>query len=314
MTNVFLWGLVRPVRFLRLCQYGLDCFIHLCGLLAIPLAEEKTVPPAQCVTFLGVCIDTLSQSVSIPVEKVASYVVALDALLMKGDCSLRDFKSLIGKLQFTCLVIPAGRAFLRRMHDATVGKTSPLSRVRLSPGVREDLKLWREFLAHFNGRGLLSYGDTLSSGDLHMFSDSSLSGFGATLGTHFIVGIFPASWAGLDIQTLELFPILGLVFTFGRVLAGKSLVMHCDNLALVHMLNNQTSKSSSVMKLLRPLVLLLLKSNIRFRAVHIPGVENSLADLLSRQLAGPEVLRRFGMDASPTQLHPDIHPETWNPW
>ena len=296
------------------CRYGLDSFIHLCGLLSIPLAEEKTVLPARSATFLGVNIDTLSQRVSIPAEKVSSYAACLDSLLARDYCSLKEFKSTIGKLQFTCLVIPAGRAFLRRMHDATRGKTSPFSRVRLGPGIKEDLCMWKEFLSGFNGRGLLAYEDPLSSPDLHMYSDSSLSGYGATLGTRFIVGKFPPSWEGLDIQTLELFPILGLVAAFKLRLAGLNLIMHCDNLALVHILNAQTSKSSTVMTLLRPLVLLLLENKILFRAVHIPGVENSLADMLSRQLASPEVLRRHGMDESPTPLPQDIRPENWNPW
>ena len=298
----------------RECRYGLDSFIHLCGLLAIPLAEDKTVLPTRCVTFLGVNIDTVSQRISIPQEKIVSYASCLDSLLDCEDCSLKEFKSIIGKLQFTCLVIPAGRAFLRRMHDASMGKVSPFSRVRLSTGVKEDLRLWRSFLSDFNGRGLLSYGEPLSSPDLHMYSDSSLSGFGATLGTRFIVGTFPIAWKGRDIQTLELFPILGLVSTFADFLQGKSLIMHCDNLALVHILNNQTSKSPSVMTLLRPLVLILLRKKIVFRAVHIPGISNSLADMLSRQLAGPEVLHRFGMDKAPTPLPLAIRPESWNPW
>ena len=296
------------------CSYGLESFTRLCGLVGVPLAREKTVLPATRVTFLGVSIDTAAQSVSIPEEKVSSYAASIQTLLGQDTCSLRELKSTIGKLQFTCLVIPAGRAFLRRMHDATAGRSSPLSKVALGPATKEDLRIWSSFLGEFNGRGLLSYDPPLSSADLHMYSDSSLSGYGATLGSHFVVGTFPASWGGVDIQTLELFPILGLVLTFADQLAGKSIVMHCDNLGLVHMLNKQTSKSVSVMTLLRPLVLSLLKNNILVKAIHIPGVENSLCDLLSRQRAGPEVLRLYGMDDHPTPLLPAILPENWNPW
>ena len=91
-------------------------------------------------------------------------------------------------------------------------------------------------------------------------------------------------------------------------------MMHCDNLGLVHMLNKQTSKSSSVMVLLRPLVLCLLSNKILFRAIHIPGIENSLCDLLSRQRASADILRHYGMDDQPTPLPPDIRPENWCPW
>lgn len=36
------------------------------------------------------------------------------------------------------------------------------------------------------------------------------------------------------------------------------------------------------MQLLRPFVLLTKRNNIQFRAVHLPGVKNELADSLSR--------------------------------
>ena len=135
------------------CKYGLDSFIRLCKMVGVPLAGEKTVLPSTCVTFLGVCIDTLGQSVYIPREKVASYAASSDILLGRVACTLWELKSMIGKPQFTCLVIPSGRPFLRRMHDATAGRTSPLSRVTLRPHIKEDLRLWSSFLRDFNGRG-----------------------------------------------------------------------------------------------------------------------------------------------------------------
>ena len=296
----------------RECQYGLDSFVHLCRLVGIPLANEKTVPPSRSVTFLGVCIDTQNKVISIPMDKVSGYLGKVSAVIEAGTCSLRELKSLIGKLQFSCLVIPAGRCFLRRLHDATMGNTNPHRRVTLPAESKKDLEIWRDFLSHFNGRGLLSYGPSLSSLDLHMHSDSSLTGYGATLGTRFIEGMFPPSWEGLDIQTLELYPVLALILSFSPYLAGKSIVMHVDNLGLVHMLNKQTSRSKSVMALLRPLVLCFLTNNIKFKAVHIRGSLNILCDLISRQQASPEVLRFYGMDETPTPLAPNILPESWS--
>ena len=49
-------------------------------------------------------------------------------------------------------------------------------------------------------------------------------------------------------------------------------------MALVAIMDKRTSKSKSVMKLHRPLVLCTLRNNMQFKAVHI----NMIADSLSR--------------------------------
>ena len=51
---------------------------------------------------------------------------------------------------------------------------------------------------------------------------------------------------------------------------------------LVSMINKRTSKSKRVMQLIRPLVLVTMQYNIQFKAVHIEGINNEIADSLSR--------------------------------
>ena len=58
--------------------------------------------------------------------------------------------------------------------------------------------------------------------------------------------------------------------------------MKIDNQALVTIIKKRTSKSKYVMQLLRPLVLLTMCNNVQFKAVHISGVNNELADSSSR--------------------------------
>lgn len=55
-----------------------------------------------------------------------------------------------------------------------------------------------------------------------------------------------------------------------------------DNLAVVQIINKQSSKEKTLMKLVRRLVLATLNWNIHFRAKHIPGKHNITADRLSR--------------------------------
>jgi hypothetical protein len=53
-------------------------------------------------------------------------------------------------------------------------------------------------------------------------------------------------------------------------------------MAVVQIVNKQSSKDSTLMKLVRRLVIASLKFNVWFKAKHIPGKFNIIADHLSR--------------------------------
>lgn len=55
-----------------------------------------------------------------------------------------------------------------------------------------------------------------------------------------------------------------------------------DNMAVIEIINKQTSKEKVLVKLVRRLVLAALRYNLYFRAKHIPGKNNIVADRLSR--------------------------------
>jgi hypothetical protein len=69
---------------------------------------------------------------------------------------------------------------------------------------------------------------------------------------------------------------------WGHLLANKCVVIHTDNMSLISVINNQTSKETKVMQLVRELVLATLHHNILFQAEHVAGKSNVLADALSR--------------------------------
>ena len=52
------------------CLYALNSFKNLCSLINVPLATKMTVEPSLNVTFLGINLDTVSGTASIPVEKI----------------------------------------------------------------------------------------------------------------------------------------------------------------------------------------------------------------------------------------------------
>jgi hypothetical protein len=54
---------------------------------------------------------------------------------------------------------------------------------------------------------------------------------------------------------LEIIPVAMANFLWKERFEAKKIVFHCDNLAVVTILNSKTSKSERVMSLARPIVL-----------------------------------------------------------
>ena len=86
-----------------------------------------------------------------------------------------------------------------------------------------------------------------------------------------------------DITFLELVPIVLAFYIWGKMLNGKKIILFVDNVSLVHILNKQSSRSDRVMSFLRPLVLNALQNNIQFKAKHVSGIDNKIADAISRK-------------------------------
>jgi hypothetical protein len=77
-----------------------------------------------------------------------------------------------------------------------------------------------------------------------------------------------------------------------------------DNLSDVHILNRQATRSERLAGLLRAVYLLAMEHNISISTRHRPGVENVLADFLSRpeHHSHPDVVTAFHA-AHPTLTH-----------
>ena len=122
-----------------------------------------------------------------------------------------------------------------------------------------------------------------------MYTDSAGNaslGCGAFFQGKWVQIRWPASWIEQsfmsELSFLELVPVLLAIFTWCSFFTNKKLLLRTDNEALVAIINKRTSKSKHIMQLIRPLVLVTMRNNMQFKAVHIPGSKNEIADSLSR--------------------------------
>ena len=237
------------------CLQSLRSFLHKCSDIGIPIADEKTHMPFTSMTFVGFSLDTLRMEASLPLDKLSKAKVLLLKFLNKDSCRLRELQSLIGFLNFCCLVITCGRAFLRRLIDLTIGVPKPYYHIRLNNAVKADMNLWLTFCDKFNGKSMFLNETFLTSDTLKLFTDSAKTlGFGAVYGSYWLYGSFPAEWKTFNITFLKLYPIVLAVHIWAPRWKNHSILFYTDNLALVSIINNQTSKNPHIMKLLRVLI------------------------------------------------------------
>ena len=85
---------------------------------------------------------------------------------------------------------------------------------------------------------------------------------------------------------LELYPVWLALVLWGPSLNGVVLMVHTDNIALVHVLNTRCSKLHLANAILREISLLSMHYNFVLVARHIRGEDNYLADSLSRLQVG----------------------------
>lgn len=265
------------------CKLALNSFLALCGNIGVPIAHEKTMGPSTCLEFLGITLDSIKQEARLPIDKLEKGKTSVTALTTKRKATLKELQGLLGFLNFTCSVIVPGRAFLRRLYSATKGLTRSYHHVRVNSEMRADLMAWKLFLKHFNGRAFFIHERWITSTAINLHTDASTTiGFGAIFGSRWTYGTWPSPVNDLHITILELYPIVLAMELWGHLWANHCLVFHTDNIALIPILANNTSKDATIMVLVRRLVGLGIQFNILFKAVHVPGKDNVLADFLSR--------------------------------
>ena len=298
---------------LEKCHTDLANFLSLCDYLGVPIAHEKTVEPRTTIEFAGITIDSISQEARLPPDKLQKCRTLLHQFYKRRTVTLRELQSLIGLLNFACSVVVPGRAFLRRLIDLTIGITKAHHHIRLTRTARADIKLWLTFLDNFNGRAFFLSDRWETSATLQLYTDAAGSkGYGAVFGSHWFYGAWPGSWHSFNVTCLELFPITLAVHIWGRLMTNQCVVFFTDNAALVDILNKQSSKHTTVMTFLRPLILCCLRHNIFFKARHVPGLQNSRADFISRFQIDSFKAITPDADPFPTPVPTNLLPESWS--
>ena len=83
--------------------------------LGLEVSDSKLVPPSTCVTCLGIQVDTVNKTLSIPQEKLQEIKTLCKAWTHKKVVTKQQYQSLLGSLLYITKCIKPARIFLNRM-------------------------------------------------------------------------------------------------------------------------------------------------------------------------------------------------------
>lgn len=177
---------------------------------------------------------------------------------------------------------------MRRMYELLGGIREDYHRVRLSHTFRSDVLWWVTFLEDWNGVSML----TNQPSSVHVWTDAS-GHFGCGALVTCMQAWFQLRWpqegvtGGMklreeSIALKELLPVVIAGAVWGPTWCKANVTVHCDNMGVVALVNSGYSRVPQIMHLPRCLFFIRARFQFNMYAVHVPGVENSLADAISR--------------------------------
>ena len=287
-----------------LCEEQLQTTLNMCARLGVPLATEKLEGPTECLTFLGIEVDTRAGALRLPQAKLVRIRKALQEWEVKRSCTKRQLQSLIGTLQHACQVVRPGWSFLRRMIELERVPKRPHHFVRLNTSFRADLRWWRVFIDCWNGVSVIP---GPARDEVVVTSDASGSwGCGAWTQDSWLQYKWPDN-CDFHISFKELFALVLAAAVWGRGWNGSMVQWRCDNQAAVRVLSTRCCCDAPMMHLLRCLFFYEAHHHFSVGGVYVPGKENDLADDLSRDRHLSFLSKAPHMDKTPTPV-PDQLP------
>ena len=244
---------------------------------------RKTSPPLTKMTFLGILLDSVSQTVSIDSDRLSQIKEIVSLWLSKSTASLQELQCLVGMLSFTATCVHEGHLFFSHILVVLKQAYHCDRQINISVEMQKDLHWWNTSLDDYNGISCIP-NEIWSRPNEVFSSDSCLTGCGACSLTHFFHFKLPSDIIkqGRYINQFELYAILIAVREWASKFRNRNILVYCDNQTSVNILCNGCVNCTFMQKCLREIRYHSANFNFRIRAVYLHGEDNRISNSLSR--------------------------------
>ena len=264
------------------CSEAFDFLYNLIQALGFTINESKTVHPCQSLCYLGINIDSVSRTLSLPDDKLGSLIASLENWRTRRKCTKRQLQSLVGKLQWAAHVIRGGRTHVRHLIALIKRLAKPNHHIRISNAAHRDICFWADCCKQFNGT---AYFIEEKSVPLQLSTDACIeAGAGFFAGDYFYTA-WEADFPDIQHRSIyfkELFTLLLAAERWAPLWSNQRVMFYCDNLGCVTCVNSGKATDPEAVDCLQRLFWLSVLYNCEFKATHLTTKQNVLADAISR--------------------------------
>ena len=254
-----------------------DCLLELLRRLGLDVSKKKLCPPSTKAVCLGVEIDTVACTISVPPDKLQRIRHMVDAWGNRRFCSVRQLQSLLGHLMYIQKCVKPSRYFVNRILELLRSNYDAHS-VTLTQDFKRDIRWFKAFLTQYNGSSFYDHKPVQAVLEL----DACLTGLGGRYNEKVYHLPIARHYKNLHITQLEMINILVAIRIFGPTWSHKKVLIKCDNLAVVQVLQSGRTRDAFMAACVRNVWLEAALSDVQLIYKHFPGKLNSVADLLSR--------------------------------
>ena len=259
----------------------IDYAVRLFDSLGLTIHPEKSVfKPVQQIEFLGFTIDSVSMTVTLTSRKQDKIIQLAQTLLSAKKVTIRELASFIGNVVAADPAVPMGPLHYKyieivKNRHLLEHKGNFDAKVKLQSRELTDISWWLNNI-QFQQKSLVFH-----QTKLELYTDASLSGWGAKLGTETTWG----DWAVTDsahINALELKAVLFGLQALCSDLNNTHICIRSDNTTTVACIERSSSTKLQLLEITAEIYNWAAKRQISLSAIHIPGVDNVDADRASR--------------------------------
>lgn len=262
------------------CYEALLCLINLVRRLGFHISWDKVVGPTQRITFLGIDINTQDCTLLLGQEKLGKMERELSEFSQRKRATKRQLQRLAGLLNWACQGVRGGKFFMRRILDAIRPLQQQHHKIKLSAEFHRDVHWWLSFMRTFNGVVYYNCAETH-----HVHVDACNTASGAFWAGDWQYSVFSEDMPkakNLHINYKEVVGAVQGVQRWARFYRDSSVIIHTDSMTTKAILNRGRSRHPYINKLLRQMFWLCAKYNFSVRAIHVPGLLNTIPDTVSR--------------------------------
>lgn len=245
--------------------------------------KSKHEPDYRC-KFLGFIINSKDMTLSLPEEKKYKLIKTIGEFLNKDSCLIREMAGLIGVLVAACPGVPYGMLYTKMLErekmKALILNDQNFDRsMIIHPHMKKDLDWWRHNIP------IAKNPIRSSNYSLEIFSDASLTGWGAHCNGENAHGFWSQEEKKLHINQLEIIAAFLALKCFAKEAQNCEILLRVDNTTAISYINRMGGvQYVELNQRAKDIWTWCEKRKIWIFASYIPSRENTDADRESRRV------------------------------